>query len=77
MILYFFIFFIILYFIIKYNYLLFEYFDDDIYNYKYSDIFKNMFTQPTIWLGYQDFDGNEKIQKLFINNYDIGKIQNN
>jgi hypothetical protein len=60
MILYFFIFFIILYFIIKYNYLLFEYFDDDIYNYKYSDIFKNMFTQPTIWLGYQDFDGNEK-----------------
>jgi hypothetical protein len=77
MILYFFIFLIIVYFIIQYNYLVFEYFDNnlnDIYNYKYSDIFKNMFTQPTIWLGYQDFDGDTKIQKLFINNYDTQKI---
>ena len=43
---------------------------DDIYNYKYSDDFKKMFTQPTIWLGYQEFDGIGKTQKLYINNYD-------
>jgi hypothetical protein len=29
-----------------------------------------MFSQPTIWLGYQDFDGDEKYNKLFINNYE-------
>ena len=46
-----------------------EYFDDDIYNYKYSEVFKKMFLEPTIWLGYTDFDGNENFQKLFINNY--------
>jgi len=43
---------------------------EDIYNYKYSNEFKKMFEQPTIWLGYQDYDDKEKTQKLYINNYD-------
>ena len=51
-----------------------EYFDDneieDIYNYKVSKYFKQMFDQPTIWLGYQDFDGDPKYNKVFINNFE-------
>lgn len=47
-----------------------EYYDEDIYNYKVSKYFKQMFDQPTIWLGYQDFDGDPKYNKVFINNFE-------
>ena len=43
---------------------------EDIYDFKVSTHFQKMFSQPTIWLGYQDFDGDEKFNKLFINNYE-------
>jgi len=42
----------------------------DIYNYHVLDDFKDMFLQPSHWLGHSDFDGNEKVQKIFINNYE-------
>ena len=42
----------------------------DIYNYKVSSYFKQMFEQPSIWLGYQDFNSNVKNNKVFINNFD-------
>ena len=39
----------------------------DIYNYKVSTYFKQMFEQPPIWLGYQDFNSNVENKKVFIN----------
>ena len=52
--------------------------ENDIYNYKVSDTFKKMFEQPTAYLGYPDFDGNETTQKIFINgtNKDLTKNYN-
>jgi len=51
-----------------------EYFEDldneDIYNFKTSNLFKSMFEQPTIWLGYQDFDKDDNYNKVFVNNFD-------
>ena len=44
--------------------------NEDIYNYKTSVQFKQMFEQPTIWLGYQDFDENSNYNKVFINNFE-------
>jgi hypothetical protein len=58
---------LIIYILLYYYYI--ETFDEDIYNFKVSQYFKKMFDQPTIWLGYQDFDGSENYNKLFINNY--------
>ena len=42
---------------------------EDVYNYKTSKHFKKMFEQPTIWLGYQDFDGSENYNKVYVNNF--------
>jgi hypothetical protein len=44
--------------------------NEDIYNYKTSLHFKQMFEQPTLWLGYQDFDGSSNYNKVFINNFE-------
>lgn len=44
--------------------------ESDIYNYHVLDDFKDMFLQPSHWLGHSDFDGNDKVQKIFINNYE-------
>jgi hypothetical protein len=39
-----------------------------IYDYRVSKEYKKMFSQPSIWLGYQDFDADEPKQKLYIKN---------
>jgi hypothetical protein len=39
----------------------------DLYDYKVSKDYKNMFSQPSIWLGYQDFDPIDKPQKIYLN----------
>lgn len=44
-----------------------EYFED-IYDYKVSIVFKKMFEQPSIWLGYQDFDPDYQAEKLYVKN---------
>ena len=41
---------------------------EDIYDYKVSVVFKKMFEQPSIWLGYQEFDPNYQTEKLYVKN---------
>ncbi len=61
---------IIIIMIIIYIYLLkttecFE--DDDIYNFKVSQVFKKMFKEPSVWQGYQSYDAEEEPpQKLYV-----------
>lgn len=38
----------------------------EIYDYRVSKEYEKMFSQPSIWLGYQDFDPEDKIEKLYI-----------
>jgi hypothetical protein len=42
--------------------------NETIYDYKISKEYEKMFSQPSIWLGYQDFDPNNQPEKLIINN---------
>jgi hypothetical protein len=37
-----------------------------IYDYRVSKEYRKMFSQPSIWLGYQDFDPEEPSQKLYL-----------
>jgi hypothetical protein len=37
-----------------------------IYDYRVSKEYEKMFSQPSIWLGYQDFDPADQPQKLFV-----------
>lgn len=39
-----------------------------IYDYRVSKEYKKMFSQPSIWLGYQDFDEEDTAQKLYLKN---------
>lgn len=41
---------------------------EDIYTIRPSEIFKKMFSQPSVWTGYQDYDPNDKIEKIYIKN---------
>jgi len=38
----------------------------NIYDYRVSKEYEKMFTQPSIWLGYQDFDPEHQTEKLCI-----------
>lgn len=38
----------------------------EIYDYRVSKAYEKMFSQPSIWLGYQDFDPEDKTEKLYI-----------
>jgi hypothetical protein len=38
----------------------------NIYDYRVSETYEKMFSQPSIWLGYQDFDPEYKTEKLYI-----------
>jgi hypothetical protein len=40
----------------------------EIYDYKISKEYEKMFSQPSIWFGYQDFDPEYKTEKLYIKN---------
>lgn len=40
----------------------------EIYDYRVSKEYEKMFSQPSIWLGYQDFDPEYKTDKLYIKN---------
>lgn len=37
-----------------------------IYDYMVSKVYSKMFTQPSIWQGYQDFDPDEQTDKIYI-----------
>jgi len=37
-----------------------------IYDYKVNKEYQKMFSQPSIWMGYQDFDAKDKSQKIFV-----------
>jgi hypothetical protein len=39
---------------------------DNIYDYRVSKAYKKMFSQPSVWAGYQDFDPEEKTDKIFV-----------
>jgi hypothetical protein len=39
---------------------------DTIYDYKVNKEYQKMFSQPSIWMGYQDFDPQEKSQKIYV-----------
>lgn len=39
---------------------------ENIYDYRVSEVYKKMFSQPSIWLGYQDFDPEYQTEKLYI-----------
>jgi hypothetical protein len=41
---------------------------ENIYDYRVSKAYENMFLQPSIWLGYQEFDPTFKTEKLYIKN---------
>ena len=38
----------------------------DIYDYKVSEAYKKMFSQPSIWIGYQDFDPRDFTDKIYV-----------
>jgi hypothetical protein len=38
----------------------------NIYDYRVSEAYEKMFSQPSIWLGYQDFDPEYQTEKIFI-----------
>jgi hypothetical protein len=44
---------------------------EDIYDYKVSKAYNKMFSQPSIWLGYQEFDSEYQTEKLYIKNKNI------
>ena len=37
-----------------------------IYDYKVNKEYKKMFSQPSVWMGYQDFDPMEKTDKIYV-----------
>jgi hypothetical protein len=37
-----------------------------IYDYKVNKEYEKMFSQPSIWMGYQDFDPKEQSQKIYV-----------
>jgi len=39
---------------------------ENIYDYRVSQVYKKMFSEPSIWLGYQDFDPEYQTEKLYI-----------
>lgn len=40
--------------------------EENIYDYKVSKAYKKMFSQPSVWMGYQDFDPEEKTDKIYV-----------
>ena len=38
----------------------------DIYDSRPSKTYSKMFSQPSLWLGYQEFDSNENTEKIYI-----------
>ena len=40
--------------------------EQNIYDYRVSKEYKKMFSQPSIWMGYQDYDPNEKTDKIYV-----------
>ena len=43
----------------------------NIYDYRVSKAYEKMFSQPSIWLGYQDFDPEYQPEKLYIKTKNI------
>lgn len=39
-----------------------------VYDYKVSKEYANMFSQPSIWTGYQDYDPKHNVDKLYVKN---------
>ena len=39
---------------------------ENIYDYKVSKAYRRMFKEPSIWMGYQEFDPDDKTEKLYI-----------
>ena len=37
-----------------------------IYDYMVSKVYRKMFSQPSIWQGYQDFDPDEQTEKIYV-----------
>lgn len=40
----------------------------NIYDYRVSKAYEKMFSQPSIWLGYQDFDPEYETEKMYVKN---------
>ena len=40
--------------------------DNSIYDYKVNKEYQKMFSQPSIWMGYQDFDPKERMDKIYV-----------
>ena len=40
--------------------------EQNIYDYRVSKEYKKMFSQPSIWMGYQDYDPDEKTDKIYV-----------
>ncbi len=41
---------------------------DVIYDYKVSKAYKKMFQEPSIWMGYSDFDPSDSTDKIYVKN---------
>ncbi len=41
---------------------------DVIYDYKVSKAYKKMFLEPSIWMGYSDFDQSDSTDKIYVKN---------
>lgn len=40
--------------------------EESIYDYRPSKMYKKMFSNPSVWLGYSDFDENEIKNKIYV-----------
>ena len=40
--------------------------EENIYDYRPSKVYKKMFSNPSVWLGYSDFDENEIKNKIYV-----------
>jgi hypothetical protein len=40
--------------------------EETIYDYKVSKAYKKMFSQPSVWMGYQDYDPEEQTDKIYV-----------
>lgn len=40
--------------------------EENIYDYRPSKIYKKMFSEPSVWLGYSDFDETEIKNKIYV-----------
>lgn len=40
--------------------------NESIYDFRPSKVYKKMFSDPSVWIGYSDFDENEIKEKIFV-----------